>query len=207
MALHFLVVSILIFWKFGLIDACFGVKTILEEVTLFIELLVDVGSLQEVTLNEGLLMKNNLLWLHGGPFSHQLPPCLTIRSRQSPSVSLRSYGLLSGPIERLSNLVFLISLSWIRTRITFDISSLAEVTKMVVLTCIAELPNAILRLVVPILILFDDLLYPLPLNTGNWGFELCLSVVSSMNSLFLNWLWRNIYHFVLFDLHCSIFWG
>tara|TARA_B110000305_G_scaffold231627_1_gene285370 strand:- start:56 stop:424 length:369 start_codon:yes stop_codon:yes gene_type:complete len=108
MADHFLVISFLIFGKFGLIDACFGVKTILVEVTLFVELLVDVGSLQEVTLDEGLLMKNNLLWIDGGPFSHHLPPRLTIRSRQSPSISLtRYYGLLNSPVDWLSNLVFL----------------------------------------------------------------------------------------------------
>jgi len=108
LALHLLVVGFLIFRKFGLVDACFGVKTILEQVTLLIELLVNVGSLQEVALNEGLLVKNNLLWIDGGPLSHQLPPCLPIRCSHSPSISLRYYGLLYGPVDRLSSLIFLI---------------------------------------------------------------------------------------------------
>lgn len=166
-ALHFLVICLLVFRKFGLVDACFGVKTILEEVTLLVELLVDVGSLQEVALDEGLLMEYDLLLIHGGPFGHQLPPRLTIWSSESPLIGLRYYRLLSGPIDGLSYLVFLIISSRFGTRIAFDHPTLAEVTKMVILARVAKLSNTILRFVIPILILLDDLLYSLPLNTSD----------------------------------------
>lgn len=45
----------LIFVKFGLIDAGLGVQSILIQITLLVELLVDICSLHEVVLDECLL--------------------------------------------------------------------------------------------------------------------------------------------------------
>lgn len=150
-----------------MIDTCFGVKTILKQVALFVELLVNVGGLQEVTFDEGWLMKNHR-WIDRSTFSHQFPPCLTVGSSHSPSVTRRYDGLLNGPVGRLSLLVLLLFFSPRRgTGITLNIFTLAEVTKMVILTRIAKLSNTILRFVIPILVLFDDLLDALSLDAGD----------------------------------------
>ena len=55
MALHSQVVLILILVKLGLIDAGLGVQSILIQITLLIELLVDICSLHKVVLDESLL--------------------------------------------------------------------------------------------------------------------------------------------------------
>jgi hypothetical protein len=43
MALHFLVVYILVFVEFSLVDASLRVESVLIQVTLFIKLLVNIG--------------------------------------------------------------------------------------------------------------------------------------------------------------------
>lgn len=54
-AFHFLVVLILIFVKFCLVDACLCIESVFIQVAFLIELLVNIGSLHKIILDECLL--------------------------------------------------------------------------------------------------------------------------------------------------------